>query len=111
MGRVRSLLRAFYLSGSSVRAKLTAMGLLDGKKGLILSIANDRSIAWHIGANAIEQGALSPDVAARNLWDSRPSYQQVRRAVIDGRPGMPKGLLGGDDVDAIAAYVIARTRR
>jgi len=37
--------------------------------------------------------------------------EQVRRAVIDGRPGMPKGLLGGDDVDSIAAYVVARTKR
>src|SRR5271169_6434739 len=33
------------------------MGLLDGKKGLILNIANDRSIAWHIACNAIKQGA------------------------------------------------------
>src|SRR5437763_4014378 len=33
------------------------MGLLDGKKGLILNVANDRSIAWHIGHNAIKQGA------------------------------------------------------
>jgi enoyl-[acyl-carrier protein] reductase I len=32
------------------------MGLLDGKKGLILNIANDRSIAWHIAMNAIKQG-------------------------------------------------------
>ena len=33
------------------------MGLLDGKKGLILNIANDRSIAWHIANNAIKHGA------------------------------------------------------
>src|SRR5687768_5446606 len=33
------------------------MGLLDGKKGLILNVANDRSIAWHIGHNAIQHGA------------------------------------------------------
>src|SRR5882724_6769660 len=33
------------------------MGILDGKTGLILNIANDRSIAWHIAANAIKQGA------------------------------------------------------
>ncbi len=33
------------------------MGLLDGKKGLILNIANDRSIAWHIAHNAVLQGA------------------------------------------------------
>lgn len=33
------------------------MGLLEGKKGLILNIANDRSIAWHIANNAVKQGA------------------------------------------------------
>jgi len=33
------------------------MGLLDGKTGLILNIANDRSIATHIANNAIKQGA------------------------------------------------------
>jgi enoyl-[acyl-carrier protein] reductase I len=33
------------------------MGLLDGKKGLILNIANDRSIAWHVANNAIKHGA------------------------------------------------------
>jgi len=32
-------------------------GLLNGKKGLVLNIANDRSIAWHIANNAIKQGA------------------------------------------------------
>ena len=33
------------------------------------------------------------------------TVEQVRRAVIDGRRGMPKGLLGGSDVDEIATYV------
>ena len=33
------------------------MRLLEGKKGLILNIANDRSIAWHIGVSAIAEGA------------------------------------------------------
>lgn len=33
------------------------MGLLEGKKGLILNIANDRSIAWHIANNARKHGA------------------------------------------------------
>ncbi|MGB7161087.1 MAG: enoyl-ACP reductase [Tepidisphaeraceae bacterium] len=32
-------------------------GLLDGKKGLILNIANDRSIATHIANNCVKQGA------------------------------------------------------
>jgi mono/diheme cytochrome c family protein len=61
--------------------------------------------------HSIAQGKPSPVVGAKNLWDVHPTREQVRRAVIDGRPGMPKGLLGGDDVDAIAAYVVARTRR
>lgn len=33
------------------------MGLLDGKKGLILGVANDRSIAWAIAREAASQGA------------------------------------------------------
>ncbi len=33
------------------------MGLLDGKTGLILNIANDRSIAWAIADNCRKQGA------------------------------------------------------
>ncbi len=61
--------------------------------------------------HAIAPGRSSPDVGAKNLSTVHPTREQVRRAVIDGRPGMPKGLLGGDDVDAIAAYVVARTKR
>jgi len=60
--------------------------------------------------HAIAPGRQSPDVTAANLAVVRPGLEQVRRAVIDGRPGMPKGLLGGDDVDSIAAYVVARTK-
>jgi mono/diheme cytochrome c family protein len=60
--------------------------------------------------HAIAPGRQSPDVTAPNLAVVRPGLEQVRRAVIDGRPGMPKGLLGGDDVDSIAAYVVARTK-
>jgi len=33
------------------------MGLLDGKVGLVVGIANDRSYAWHISKSLIEQGA------------------------------------------------------
>ncbi|RMH10992.1 MAG: enoyl-ACP reductase [Planctomycetota bacterium] len=32
------------------------MGLLEGKTGLIVGIANDRSYAWHIAKSLIEQG-------------------------------------------------------
>ena len=33
------------------------MSLMDGKTGLILNVANDRSIAWHIADQAKKQGA------------------------------------------------------
>lgn len=33
------------------------MGILEGKKGLIFGVANERSIAWHIAQYAVEQGA------------------------------------------------------
>lgn len=34
------------------------MGLFDGKKGLILGVANDRSIAWAIAKEIMEQGGV-----------------------------------------------------
>ncbi|MEE9293911.1 MAG: enoyl-ACP reductase [Phycisphaerae bacterium] len=34
------------------------MGLLEGRKGLVFGIANDRSIAWYIARNLIDQGAV-----------------------------------------------------
>jgi mono/diheme cytochrome c family protein len=78
------------------------------------SVAQHQRYLWVqtcAACHAIAPGRQSPDVSAKNLWDVHPALEQVRRAVIDGRPGMPKGLLGGDDVDSIAAYVVQRTKR
>jgi enoyl-[acyl-carrier protein] reductase I len=51
-------LRADTLSRFETNQGVMSMpGLLEGKKGLILNIANDRSIAWAIADNAIKQGA------------------------------------------------------
>ncbi len=33
------------------------MGLMDGKKGMIFGVANDRSLAWHIAERLHEEGA------------------------------------------------------
>jgi cytochrome c551 len=51
----------------------------------------------------------SPNTNAANLAEVRPTREEVRRAIIDGRPGMPKGLVGGDEVDKVAAYVVQKT--
>jgi enoyl-[acyl-carrier protein] reductase I len=51
-------LRADTLSRFETNQGVMSMpGLLEGKKGLVLNIANDRSIAWAIADNAIKQGA------------------------------------------------------
>jgi enoyl-[acyl-carrier protein] reductase I len=34
------------------------MGLLDGKRGIVFGVANDRSIAWHIAKNLTDHGAM-----------------------------------------------------
>ena len=60
--------------------------------------------------HSLTAGKPSPNTDAANLAEVRPTVEEVRRAVIDGRPGMPKGLVGGDDVDAVAAYVVKKTR-
>jgi cytochrome c551 len=78
------------------------------------SVAQHERYLWVqtcAACHAIAPGGQAPDVKAKNLADVHLTIEQVRRAVIDGRPGMPKGLLGGDDVDSIAAYVAGRSKR
>ena len=60
--------------------------------------------------HGVSADAKTPDPNAANLLaaDPRPDVEQVRRAIIDGRPGMPKGLVGGDDVDLIAQYLAGK---
>jgi len=56
------------------------MGLLDGKKGLVLNIANDRSIATHIANNAIKQGATC-GFGFLPMGDIEKSQRRVKRAM------------------------------
>lgn len=53
------------------------MGLLDGKIGMIVGIANERSYAWHIAKSLMEQGARC---AFTHLPGERNEHR-VRRAV------------------------------
>jgi enoyl-[acyl-carrier protein] reductase I len=59
------------------------MGLLDGKKGLILNIANDRSIATHIAINCYKQGAMC-GFGFFPMGDPVKSERRVRKAMTDG---------------------------
>lgn len=56
------------------------MGLLDGKKGLILNIANDRSIATHIAINCLKQGATC-GFGYLPMGDATKSERRVRKAM------------------------------
>jgi enoyl-[acyl-carrier protein] reductase I len=65
------------------------MGLLDGKKGLILNIANDRSIAWHIGHNAIQHGATC-GFGYLVMGDADKSLRRAKKSIDE------LGVAGGD---------------
>ena len=56
------------------------MSLLQGKKGLILNIANDRSIATHIANNAIKQGATC-GFGFLPMGDTEKSKRRVTKAM------------------------------
>lgn len=71
------------------------MGLLDGKKGLILNIANDRSIATHIAINCIKQGATC-GFGYLPMGDAAKSERRVRKAMEEG--GFPDAWLHQCDV-------------
>ena len=63
------------------------MGLLEGKKGLILNIANDRSIATAIAANCIKQGAKC-GFGFLPMENREKSERRVRKAMEEfGFPG------------------------
>jgi enoyl-[acyl-carrier protein] reductase I len=61
------------------------MGLFDGKKGLILGVANDRSIAWAIARQIMEQGGICgfshlPD---RPDDDRKKNWRRVQSLIAD----------------------------
>ena len=58
--------------------------------------------------HGVSADAAPPVPAAPNILAGGYQVEQVRRAVIDGRQSMPKGLLGGHDVDEIAAYIAGK---
>ena len=72
------------------------MGLLDGKTGLILNIANDRSIATHIASNCIKQGAKCGFGFLPMGENAEKSQRRVRKAMEEN--GFPNEWLHPCDV-------------
>ena len=78
------------------------MGLFDGKKGLILGVANDHSIAWAIAQQIMAEGG----VCGFSHLPDRPDdeRQRNRRRVSHADRSLPAGQVPG------AARRVARTR-
>jgi len=55
------------------------MGLLTNKVGLVFGVANERSIAWHIGRNAISEGAT----CGFPFLPGEKTERRVRKALED----------------------------
>ena len=80
------------------------MGLLDGKTGLILNIANDRSIATHIATNCVKQGATC-GFGFLPMDNAEKSKRRVSKAMAEG--GFGDAWLHPCDVgsdESIAAF-------
>jgi enoyl-[acyl-carrier protein] reductase I len=71
------------------------MSLLAGKKGLILNIANDRSIAAHIANNVVKQGATC-GFGFLPMDNAEKSERRVRKAMTEY--GFPDAWLAPIDV-------------
>ncbi len=82
------------------------MGLFDGKKGLVVGIANDRSIAWSITECLHEEGAV---MGFTHLPDKDPerrkNEKKVRKLVdpIGAKFVVPCDVCSDDDLDAVFA--------
>jgi enoyl-[acyl-carrier protein] reductase I len=82
------------------------MGMFDGKKGLILGVANDRSIAWAIAQKIMDEGGECgfthlPD---RPDDDKRKNRRRVEKC-IEGRAGakflVPMDVNNDNDIAAV----------
>lgn len=87
------------------------MGLLDGKKGVILNVANDRSIAAHIGDNAVRQGA-TVGFGFLPMENREKSERRARKALEEYN--IKEGFLHPCDVskdeDIEAFFAVAREK-
>jgi len=84
------------------------MGLLQGKRGLVFGVANDRSIAVAIAKQAIAQGAT----CAFPYLPGEKNERRVRKAVLEigvSEPWLiPCDVSNDDDLDAAFAAVRER---
>jgi enoyl-[acyl-carrier protein] reductase I len=99
--------------GKTIRMKETAMGMFDGKKGLILGVANDRSIAWAIARVIMDQGGICGFSHLPDKPDDERKKNRMRVAkCTDAYPQAAKFLVPLDvQKDADIAAVMDRAKQ
>lgn len=86
------------------------MGLFDGKKGLILGVANDRSIAWAIAQFVMAEGAVCGFTHLADRPDDERQRNRHRVAQLtDKAPGARFLVPFNASNDADIAAVMAKT--
>ena len=85
------------------------MGLFDGKKGLVLGIANERSIAWAITEQLHAQGAAMGFTHLPDTGDRPKNHRKVGKLVepIGARFLMPCDVCSDDQIAAVMDTVSA----
>ncbi|MBI4582176.1 MAG: SDR family oxidoreductase, partial [Planctomycetes bacterium] len=82
------------------------MGLLDGRKGLIFGVANERSIAWHIARSLIAEGATCGFSYLPGEKMERRVRQTIERGGVEEPWLYPCDV--GKDEDLAAVFDAAR---
>ena len=84
------------------------MGLMDQKKGLVFGVANDRSIAWHIAEQLIEQGAACAFPHLPGEKNERRTRKTLEAGGISDPWLLPCDVSQDEDLDAV--FAAARER-
>ena len=89
--------------GESESANAPARGtLMQGKRGLIMGVANDRSIAWGIAAACAAQGA---ELAFTYLGEALEKRVRPLAAKVDAKVVVPCDVASDESIDAAFAAV------
>lgn len=83
--------------------KVSEMGLFEGKKGLVLGIANERSIAWAITEKLHEQGAEIGYTHLPDVGDRPKNQRKVAKLVepLDAKFLIPCDVCDDDQIAAV----------
>lgn len=81
------------------------MGLLDGKIGLVVGIANDRSYAWHIANSIVEHGGTCAFTHLPGEKNERRTAKAIEKLGVSDPLLVPLDASSDEEIDkAVAAY-------